>query len=185
MHPQILPTLVILFYMAYLCIDIRLMFMLIFDVWLGVYLSYASLSHQTRLWEWSTYSGVLASIQTAAPPSDSDRAVTPGPRDSTRQLSPARGAEIRHRPGRVSSWLPVESYSSPVGLTRRGTVQITHTQRRPARVRGAMGCGDPLSRHPGLTRATVGGCIEVSRHVRHSLPVHRFYSFSYSTVYRV
>ena len=65
------------------------------------------------------------------------------------------------------------------------TVQITHTQRRPARVRGAMGCGNPLSRHPGLTRATVGGCIEVSRHVRHSLPVHRFYSFSFSIVYRV
>ena len=48
-----------------------------------------------------------------------------------------------------------------------------------------MGCGNPLSRHPGPTCATVGGCIEVSRHVRHSLPVHRFYSFSFSTVYRV
>ena len=181
MHASMnLPTLVMLFYMAYLCIDIRLMFMLIFDVWLGVYLSYASLSHQTRLWEWSTYSGVLASRQTAAPPSDSDRAVTPGPRESTRQLSPARGAEIRHRPGRVSSWLPVESYSSPMGLTRRGIQYRSHTLRGDLHcVRGAIGCENPLSRHPGPTRATVGGCIEVSRHVWHSLPVHRFLQFQF------
>ena len=175
MHASMnLPTLVMLFYMAYLCIDIRLMFMLIFDVWLGVYLSYASLSHQTRLWEWSTYSGVLASRQTAAPPSDSDRAVTPGPRESTRQLSPARGAEIRHRPGRVSSWLPVESYSSPVGLTRRGIQYRSHTLRGDPPVWGVpwgagihwVGTRDSLvqrlavvSRYPGMSD-TASQCID-------------------------
>ena len=175
MHPWILSTLGYVIFIWHIWASIFYWCLwFIFDICLGVYLHYASLSHQTRLWEWSTYSGVLASRQTAAPPSDSDRAVTPGPRDSTRQLSPARGAEIRHRPGRVSSWLPVESYSSPVGPTRWGIQYRSHTLRGDPPVWGVpWGAGihwvdtrDSLvqrlavvSRYPGMSD-TASQCID-------------------------
>ena len=73
-----------------------------------------------------------------------------------------------------------------MGLTWWGLQYRSHTLKGdPHYVRGAIGYENPLSRNLGLTRTVVGSCIEVSRHVRHSLPVHRFYSFSFSTVYRV
>ena len=133
MHPWILSTLGYVIFIWHIWASIFYWCLwFIFDICLGVYLHYASLSHQTRLWEWSTYSGVLASRQTAAPPSDSDRAVTPGPRESTRQLIPARGVEIRHRPGRVSSWLLVSFTAARWGLPD-GVYSTDHTHSEETR----------------------------------------------------